>query len=138
MKILRIATTGSCALAFCLFFCGCEKTEPIDDAKAAGKTTADFPQITADVFKPMDGGIELTPAEIMGRNTWNLWTGGNQYFWDRIAREGYGLIDLLKMVDSRKRGSRKAADFDSFITGIKDYLGSSDPDGSEIPSAKEN
>jgi hypothetical protein len=133
MKILRIATTDSCALAFCLFFSGCEKTEPIDDAKAAGKTTADFPQITADVFKPMDGGIELRPAEIMGRNTWNLWTGGNQYFWDRIAREGYGLIDLLKMVDSRK-----AADFDSFITGIKDYLVSSGPDGSETPNAKEN
>src|SRR3989442_13011890 len=56
----------------------------------------------------MDGGIELTPEEIMGRNTWNLWTGGNQYFWDRIAREGYGLIDLLKMLDSRKRGSRHA------------------------------
>ncbi len=106
MKILRItAAAAKCALIL-LLSTSCKKNEPIDDAKAAGKTTADFPQITADVFKPMDGGIELSPAEIMGRNTWNLWTGGNQYFWDRIAREGYGLIDLLKMLDSRKRGSR--------------------------------
>jgi len=50
-------------------FTGCWKNEPIDEAKAAGKTTADFPQITADIFKPMDGGIELSPEEIMGRNT---------------------------------------------------------------------
>src|SRR6266487_4629399 len=33
-----------------------KKNEPIDKAKAAGKTTADFPQIIADVFKSMDGG----------------------------------------------------------------------------------
>ena len=101
--LLRLARVGSCLIGFALLgLTGCGKKEPVDDAKAAGKTTADFPQITADVFKPMDGGIELTPEEIMGRNTWNLWTGGNQYFWDRIAREGYGLIDLLKMLDSRK------------------------------------
>ncbi len=79
MKILRItAAAAKCALIL-LLSTSCKKNEPIDDAKAAGKTTADFPQITADVFKPMDGGIELSPAEIMGRNTWNLWTGGNQY-----------------------------------------------------------
>ena len=107
--LLRLARVGSCVIGSALLgFTGCGKNEPVDDAKAAGKTTADFPQITADVFKPMDGGIELAPEEIMGRNTWNLWTGGNQYFWDRIAREGYGLIDLLKMLDSRNRGSRHA------------------------------
>ena len=71
--LLRLARVGSdvigCAL---LVFTGCGKKEPIDEAKAAGKTTADFPQITADIFKPMDGGINISPAEIMGRNTWNL------------------------------------------------------------------
>src|SRR6266576_3104165 len=101
MKIPSIAIAGSSALLFCLSLAGCKKNEPVDEAKAAGLTTADFPQITADVFKPMDGGIALSPEEIMGRNTWNVWSGRNQYFWDRIARRGYGLIDLLKMVDSR-------------------------------------
>jgi cytochrome c5 len=91
-----------------LTFSGCEKNEPIDEAKAAGKTTADFPQITADIFKPMDGGIDLSPEEIMGRNTWNLWSGGNQHFWNRAAQDSYGLMDLLKMLDNRKfaRGER--------------------------------
>jgi len=60
-----------------LVFASCKKDEPIDEAEAAGKSAADFPQIAADVFKPMDGGIDLSPEEIMGRNTWNLWSGGN-------------------------------------------------------------
>jgi hypothetical protein len=91
-----------------LGFAGCWKTEPIDEAKAAGKTTADFPQITVDIFKPMDGGIDLSPEEIMGRNTWNLWSGGNQHFWNHAAQDSYGLMDLLKMLDNRKfsRGER--------------------------------
>jgi hypothetical protein len=37
-----------------LHIAGCEKNEPIDEAKAAGRTTADFPQITAGIFKPVD------------------------------------------------------------------------------------
>ncbi|HEX2099772.1 MAG TPA: hypothetical protein VHF69_03855, partial [Candidatus Synoicihabitans sp.] len=76
----------------------------VDDA--GGRTVADFPELTADVFKPMDGGITLTPDEIAGRNTWNLWTGGNEQFWDRMARESFGLMDLLKTIDSRKRDQR--------------------------------
>jgi len=91
-----------------LFESGCKKNEPIDEAKAAGKTTADFPQITDDIFKPMDGGIDLSPEEIMGRNTWNLWSGGNQHFWNQAAQDSFGLMDLLKMLDNRKfpRGQR--------------------------------
>ena len=51
-----------CAL---LAFASCKKSEPIDEAKAAGKSTADFPQITADIFKPMDGGIDLSPMVLL-------------------------------------------------------------------------
>jgi signal transduction histidine kinase len=51
---------------------GYQEHASVDEAKAAGLTTANFPQITADIFKPMDGGIDLSPEEIMGRNTWNL------------------------------------------------------------------
>lgn len=68
----------------------------------AGKSTADFPQITADVFQPMDGGIQLSPEEIMGRNAWNLWTAGNERFWNEVAQDSYGLMDLLKTMDNRK------------------------------------
>ena len=73
---------------------------------AGGRKPSDFPELAIDVFKPMDGGIALSAEEIKGRNTWNLWTGGNEQFWDHIAREGLGLFDLLKTIDSRKRGTR--------------------------------
>src|SRR5207248_7032205 len=106
---LRLVGVGG-GLVTCAFLAlaSCKKNEPIDEAKAAGLTTSDFPQLTADIFKPMDGGIDLSPEEIMGRNTWNLWSGGNQHFWNRTAQDSYGLMDLLKMLDNRKyvRGER--------------------------------
>lgn len=89
------------ALLILLTLGGCKKVYE-DEAKLAGKTTADFPQVTADVFKPMDGGIALSPDEIMGRNAWNLWSAGNQHFWNHVAQDSYGLLDILKTLDNRK------------------------------------
>ena len=98
---------GPSTLASIVLLAGCRET-PEDEAKLAGLTPKDFPQITADIFQPMDGGIALTPNEIMGRNTWNLWSGGNEHFWDHVARDSFGLMDLLKTLDNRKypRGER--------------------------------
>jgi hypothetical protein len=76
----------------------------VDDG--GGRKPADFPELAIDVFKEMDGGIALTEKEIKGRNTWNLWCGGNEQFWDRVAREALGLFDLLQTIDSRKRDQR--------------------------------
>jgi hypothetical protein len=107
--IFRLTRVGTSLFASALLgFSSCKKNQPIDEAKAAGKTAADFPQITADIFKPMDGGIDLSPEEIMGRNTWNLWSGGNQHFWNQAAQDSYGLMDLLKMLDNRKFPRRGA------------------------------
>lgn len=75
-----------------------------DDAD--GRKPEDFPELAADVFKKMDGDIKLTEDEIKGRNTWNLWCGGDEQFWERMAREGYGLFDLLMTIDSRNRAKR--------------------------------
>jgi len=105
----RFAPFGTCALAlFLISATGCRKPPPEDEAKLAGLTPNDFPQITADIFQPMDGGIKLAPNEVMGRNTWNLWSGGNQHFWNHVAQDSFGLMDLLKMLDNRKypRGER--------------------------------
>jgi hypothetical protein len=99
-------------LAMLLILSACRRENQVtviqDEPKLAGKTTADFPQITADVFKPMDGGLELTPEEIMGRNAWNLWSGGTEIFWNHVSQDSYGLLDLLKMLDNRTypRGER--------------------------------
>jgi hypothetical protein len=46
-----------------------EKTSQSTRRKRRERTTTDFPQIAADILKPMDGGINLSPEEIMGRNT---------------------------------------------------------------------
>jgi hypothetical protein len=76
----------------------------VDDA--GGRKPEDLPEIAEDVFKPMDGGVALSPDEIKGRNTWNLWCAGTEQFWERMSRESYGLIDLLKTIDSRGRSTR--------------------------------
>ena len=85
---------------------GCTPKDAVDEATASGKTEADFPETTADIFHEMDLGIALTPEEIAGRNTWLLWTGGNEAFWDYLARNGYGLVEFLKTIDSRQRPER--------------------------------
>lgn len=107
-----LARALAITLAMFLILSACRREKQVtviqDEPKLAGKTTADFPQITADVFKPMDGGLELTPEEIMGRNAWNLWSGGNEHFWNHVSQDSYGLLDLLKMLDNRTypRGER--------------------------------
>src|SRR5262245_41549097 len=81
---------------------GCQKKPEsalLDDA--GGRKPEDFAELATDMFQPMDSGVELAADEIKGRNTWNLWCAGNEQFWDRMTREGYGLIDLLKTIDSR-------------------------------------
>lgn len=97
----RFSAMPQAAALAILLVSGCTKAYE-DEAKLAGKSTAAFPQITADVFKPMDGGIDLNQEEIMGRNAWNLWSAGNQHFWNRVAQDSYGLLDLLKTLDTRK------------------------------------
>ena len=111
MKHFGVLLARSCGPIIALAVATSSWSAPIDEAKAEGKTPADFPKITEDVFKPMDQGAivgELSEEEIRGRNTWNLWTAGNQHFWDSVARNSYGLMDLLKTLDNRKypRGER--------------------------------
>lgn len=93
------------AVGFATFNCTNKKNNSLLDMDE-GRKPEDFAEIAEDVFKAMDGGIQLTSDEIKGRNTWNLWCGGTEQFWDRMAREAYGLSDVLKMIDSRNRGSR--------------------------------
>jgi hypothetical protein len=79
-----------------------------DAAAASGLTAASFPETAADVMPGIDGGIPLTPEQMKGRNTWMLWTGGNEAFWEWLARYGYGTTDLLRTIDSRNRPRRFA------------------------------
>ncbi len=80
--------------------CSIFQRAAMDEAKALGKRPADFPETAANPFREMDGGIELTDNEIRGRNTWMLWTAGNQAFWDYMAGHSFGNIDFLKILSS--------------------------------------
>lgn len=71
-----------------------------DEAMLAGKTPADFPQSADSFFHDMDGSGSLTPEEEMGRNTWLVWTGGNEAFWDYLTNHSFGTFDLLKALSS--------------------------------------
>jgi hypothetical protein len=100
------------ACVACSSGCGSPARAILDEAQAAGKTEHDFPPDSFDYFAemdaaaypsgPSDAGVQplrLHPAEIRGRNTWMLWTGGNEAFWDWLANHSYGFVDFLKLVD---------------------------------------
>jgi len=48
----------------------------------------------------MDGGVSLTPSEIKGRNTWIVWSAGNDLLWDQLAVTSAGALDFLKVLSS--------------------------------------
>ena len=67
---------------------------------------AGFPQASVDYFAAMDDGVALSPEQVRGRNTWLMWTAGDEAFWDYLARRSFGTFDLLKVLDSRTRATR--------------------------------
>ncbi len=73
---------------------------PLDEAMLVGRDAASFPAADEDYFKGMDNGLELSVEEVMGRNMWMVWTGGNDLFWDRVTNDTFGQFDLLKTLSS--------------------------------------
>ncbi len=73
-----------------------------DEAYAAGLTKEHFaqPPNEVDAFRGMDGGGQFTQEEILGRNTWMAWAGGDEAFWDYLANNSFGTFDLLKTLSS--------------------------------------
>ncbi len=55
---------------------------------------------------PHPGAVVLNEKETLGRNSWMIWCGGNERFWNWLASNGFGFVDLLKVVDSRGRDAR--------------------------------
>jgi hypothetical protein len=83
---------------------GCKETFQAghvqDEAMRAGRTPESFPPADEDYFHDMDGGVALGRPEIMGRNMWIVWTGGNDRFWDTISDSSVGTLDFLKTLSS--------------------------------------
>ncbi|GGF63719.1 hypothetical protein GCM10007301_24380 [Azorhizobium oxalatiphilum] len=100
-------------------------TKP-DEAKIAKRTPQSLPASSAPYFAAMDKGLLLPPAPgqpyppeilqiatdlhlppeevrlaaIRGQNSWIVWTGGNDRFWNYAALNTFGAFDLLKTVSS--------------------------------------
>ena len=72
----------------------------LDEASQVGRTAKTFPAADEDYFRAMDGGIALTAGEVKGRNSWIVWTGGNDHFWDTMTVASFGNFDLLKTLSS--------------------------------------
>lgn len=93
---------------------GCGGPEPgtvQDEAMRAGRNAASFPAADEEYFADMDGGykrdadpsVKLNANEVRGRNSWIVWTGGNDRFWDYMANHTFGAFDLLKIMSSNPR-----------------------------------
>src|SRR6185369_11278290 len=74
--------------------------EVLDEARTVNRDAASLPAADEDYFHDMDGGISLTRDEVMGRNTWLVWTGGNDVLWDNLATISFGALDFLKTLSS--------------------------------------
>ena len=91
-------------LVLCAISVGCKKEarpgEVLDEALSMNRKADSFAVDTPDYFHEMDGGIDITTEEIQGRNTWLVWTGGNDRFWDLISLDSAGTLDFLKTISS--------------------------------------
>lgn len=79
-----------------------------DEALLAGRDASSFVAADEDYFHDMDGGIDLTThapdadkkALIKGRNTWIVWTAGDDRLWNKLIYKSAGALDFLKTLSS--------------------------------------
>jgi hypothetical protein len=106
MRYFHKRSTGMALLAvscvILLASCGSEPQSGTvkDEAMLAGRDAKSFPAADEDYFHDMDGGAALTADQVKGRNTWIVWTSGNDRFWDIIGKDSFGALDFLKTVSS--------------------------------------
>jgi hypothetical protein len=106
MRLRLAAVCGITLLVVLVFFTACtggkqpKAGEVLDEARQAKRTTSSLPAADEDYFHDMDSGVALTADEVKGRNTWIVWTGGNDVMWDKLTASSFGALDLLKTVSS--------------------------------------
>jgi hypothetical protein len=103
-RTIRRLAAGALVLSACVAT-GCRSHGPRpgtvnDEAKRAGLDARHFNAADEDYFHDMDGGLTLDAEQIKGRNMWNVWTGGNDRFWDAISAFSFGTLDFLRTLSS--------------------------------------
>lgn len=75
-----------------------------DEARQANRPASSFTAAAEDYFHDMDqtrnGVLQLKPNEVQGRNSWIVWTGGNDRLWDKLSVASFGALDLVKTLSS--------------------------------------
>src|SRR5690349_10221661 len=71
-----------------------------DEALLAGVKAEQLVAADEDYFHDMDGGVTLDGVEVKGRNTWLVWTAGNDRLWDVLSVTSVGALDFLKTLSS--------------------------------------
>ncbi len=107
MRLLRILSVAA-VLALVLgavWFANVLRHRPqpghvLDEALAAGVDASAFKAADEDYFHDMDGGVSLSPTEVRGRNTWIVWTAGDDRLWDTLTVDSFGNLDFLKTLSS--------------------------------------
>jgi len=96
---------GVLAAGWALFFsCRGPRGSVLDEARRAGRSPESLVSASEDYFHEMDSAQPLTAKEINGRNTWLVWTGGNDRLWDVLSTKSVGTLDFLKTVSSYDPG----------------------------------
>ena len=87
--------------------------EQRDEALVASREASSFPAADEDYFRDMDqnrdGPVTLSVDEIRGRNTWIVWSAGNDRLWDTLSVTSGGALDFLKVVSSHPSQSYSRA-----------------------------
>jgi hypothetical protein len=71
-----------------------------DEAQLAGLKAEDFKAADEDYFHDMDNATALSPDEVKGRNTWIVWTAGDDRLWDKMSLASAGALDFVKTLSS--------------------------------------
>jgi hypothetical protein len=71
-----------------------------DEAMLAGLSAGNFKAADEDYFHDMDSGLPLTADEVKGRNTWIVWTAGDDRLWDKLSLASVGALDFVKTLSS--------------------------------------
>ena len=71
-----------------------------DEAQLAGLKPDYFKAAEEPYFHDMDNGVALSQDEEKGRNTWIVWTGGNDRLWDKMTLASVGVLDFVKTLSS--------------------------------------
>ncbi|MCI0620073.1 MAG: hypothetical protein L0387_00080, partial [Acidobacteria bacterium] len=101
--------------------CGSGAGNIKDEALCVGRTAESFPGADEDYFRDMDYGVTQHPkvvaaalepyvpgikpddavkAVAKGRNSWIVWTAGNDRLWDILSRASRGNLDFLKVLSN--------------------------------------